>query len=397
MEWKTVKLGEVANVQTGPFGSQLHNEDYVIKGTPIVTVEHLGARVFSTQNLPCVSDADKERLKKYTLKEGDVVFSRVGSVDRCSYVSSNEEGWLFSGRCLRVRTNEEVYPLFLYYYLQKEDVKQSIRNIAVGATMPSINTKLLSEIEVTYPSHKEQLSIAAILSSLDDKIENNNRINRNLEAQAQALFKSWFVDFEPFGGTMPDDWKEGTIADVVNLLNGFAFKSSDFVANGFYNLITIKGVQDGKMTTDGADHLDATPAKMPNWCLLKKGDILLSLTGNVGRCCLVDIENCLLNQRVAKLQPRAEYNRLFVYTLFRQEEMKSRMISISRGTAQMNLSPIETGKLSIIVPTDKVLEDFGMRYNGILDTILNNISESHRLAALRDTLLPKLMKGEIAL
>ena len=103
-EWKTYKLGDVASVQTGPFGSQLHNEDYVSEGTPIVTVEHLGARKFSSQNLPRVKEEDKVRLSKYSLKKGDIVFSRVGSVDRCSFVSPAEDGWLFSGRCLRVRS-----------------------------------------------------------------------------------------------------------------------------------------------------------------------------------------------------------------------------------------------------------------------------------------------------
>ena len=101
-------LRDIADIQTGPFGSQLHKEDYVDIGTPIVTVEHLGNRVFTEQNLPKVSDEDKARLSKYVLKEGDIVFSRVGSVDRCSYVDAAHDGWMFSGRCLRVRPNTEV-------------------------------------------------------------------------------------------------------------------------------------------------------------------------------------------------------------------------------------------------------------------------------------------------
>ena len=119
-EWKTYKLGDIASVQTGPFGSQLHNEDYVNDGTPIVTVEHLGSREFTTQNLPMVSNEDKDRLIKYSLEEGDIVFSRVGSVDRCSYVGKEQKGWLFSGRCLRVRAEETINPQFLYYYFQKD-------------------------------------------------------------------------------------------------------------------------------------------------------------------------------------------------------------------------------------------------------------------------------------
>ena len=189
-------LRDIADIQTGPFGSQLHKEDYVDIGTPIVTVEHLGNRVFTEQNLPKVSDEDKARLSKYVLKEGDIVFSRVGSVDRCSYVDAAHDGWMFSGRCLRVRPNTEVDPLYLYYFFCLEDTKQFVRNIAVGATMPSINTKLLGEVEVAYPSQTEQQKIVALLSALDDKIEINQKINDNLQQQAAALFANFYDQAE---------------------------------------------------------------------------------------------------------------------------------------------------------------------------------------------------------
>ena len=193
---KKTLLGSIAGIQTGPFGSQLHKEDYVENGTPIVTVEHLGNRVFTEQNLPMVSDYDKERLNKYVLCEGDIVFSRVGSVDRCSYVDSNHSGWMFSGRCLRVRPSDKLYPLYLYYYFCMESTKRFVRNIAVGATMPSINTKLMGEVEVSVPSIDTQKRIVTILSSIDDKIELNAVINENLEQQAQALFKDMIKDVQ---------------------------------------------------------------------------------------------------------------------------------------------------------------------------------------------------------
>ena len=179
---KIKSLGEFAEIQTGPFGSQLHKEDYVLNGTPIVTVEHLGRRRFTEQNLPNVADKDRDRLSKYILSEGDIVFSRVGSVDRCSYVDASHDGWMFSGRCLRVRPNKTVLPLYLYYFFCLETTKQFVRNIAVGATMPSINTKLMGEIPVTIPDLKTQIMIAEILSTIDDKIELNEVINENLAA-----------------------------------------------------------------------------------------------------------------------------------------------------------------------------------------------------------------------
>ncbi|MDE7421319.1 MAG: restriction endonuclease subunit S [Muribaculaceae bacterium] len=221
-EWKEYRIGEICETQTGPFGSQLHNEDYVAVGTPIVTVEHLGCKNFTTQNLPFVSDEDSKRLSKYTLKEGDIVFSRVGSVDRCSYVSAPYDGWLFSGRCLRVRPkdNDVLDSQFLYYHFSNEKVKTFIRNIAVGATMPSINTKLLNEVPISLPSLSEQKKIADILSSLDEKIETNRKINARLEELAQAIFKSWFIDFESFGGKMPEDWSLCKLEDITIINSG---------------------------------------------------------------------------------------------------------------------------------------------------------------------------------
>lgn len=188
MTFNTSTIGKIASVQTGPFGSQLHNKDYVLVGTPIVTVEHLGERKMTRQNLPRVAEADRDRLSKYTLQYGDLVFSRVGSVDRCSWVSEEEDGWLFSGRCLRVRANDpsEIYHKYLYYFFCLESTKDFVRNIAVGATMPSINTRLLSEVPVSFPSIEKQKQIGDVLSALDDRVENNTKINHHLASPRSA-------------------------------------------------------------------------------------------------------------------------------------------------------------------------------------------------------------------
>ena len=193
-DFMSKSLSSLADIQTGPFGSQLHKEDYVDIGTPIVTVEHLGRKRFSEQNLPCVSAQDKERLSKYILQEGDIVFSRVGSVDRCSYVSKEYAGWMFSGRCLRVRPNADIDSQFLYYYFTLETTKQFVRGIATGATMPSINTKFMGEVPVVYPSIEIQRKIAGILSAIDNKIDVNNAINENLQQQVFALFDQLMLE-----------------------------------------------------------------------------------------------------------------------------------------------------------------------------------------------------------
>ena len=186
-------------IQTGPFGSQLHKKDYVPVGTPIITVEHLGENRILHEGAPCVSEKDRLRLSKYWLRKGDIVFSRVGSVDRRALVRDAEDGWLFSGRCLRVRPNSNhIDAAFLSYFFGLPSFGEHIRSVAVGATMPSLNTQILSDIRVPHPKNLgEQRSIAHILGTLDDKIELNRRMNQTLEEMARALFKSWFVDFDP--------------------------------------------------------------------------------------------------------------------------------------------------------------------------------------------------------
>ncbi|MCP3177443.1 restriction endonuclease subunit S [Desulfuromonas sp. KJ2020] len=201
-DFQTAKLSELCvekiGVQTGPFGSQLHQEDYVEIGTPIITVEHLGENRILHDNTPFVSDADRDRLSRYSLQEGDIVFSRVGSVDRRSLVRKAENGWLFSGRCLRVRAKRDLIdPIYLSYFFGHEGFKNYLRSIAVGATMPSINTKILSDVPIYFPELEVQKRIGKILLEIDDKIELNRQINQTLEQIAQTIFKSWFVDFEP--------------------------------------------------------------------------------------------------------------------------------------------------------------------------------------------------------
>ena len=148
-DWANFNLGDISDIKTGPFGSTLHQKDYVEIGTPIITVEHLGEVGLTSQNLPLVSDEDKVRLKSYMLDEGDLAFSRVGSVDRCAIITDKEKGWLFSGRILRVRPNKKlVHSKNLMYALKTEDAKYRIRSVAVGQTMPSLNTEILKNFSI---------------------------------------------------------------------------------------------------------------------------------------------------------------------------------------------------------------------------------------------------------
>jgi type I restriction enzyme S subunit len=171
-KWEVTMLGEIANVRTGPFGSSLHESDYVESGTPIITVEHLGEFGVEHFNLPRVSDFDRDRLRAYELKIGDIVFSRVGSVDRNALIRESEDGWLFSGRLLRVRPDTlKADARFLTHQFHAEAFLTSVREVAVGQTMACLNTQILKGVPVTLPPLPEQSAIAAVLSDMNAEIE----------------------------------------------------------------------------------------------------------------------------------------------------------------------------------------------------------------------------------
>lgn len=225
--WKNYKLEDISNIKTGPFGSNLHKEDYVAVGTPIITVEHLGEISLTTQNLPLVSDTDKLRLSAYSLQEGDIAFSRVGSVDRCAIVTKQEKGWLFSGRILRVRPNNKiVFSKHLMYALKTEHSKHQIRSAAVGQTMPSLNTKILKEFIVCLSnSLEEQTKIATFLSAVDTKIDELTQKHELLTDYKKGMMQQIFsqkLRFKADDDSDFEDWEESLICNV------FTNKSESF-------------------------------------------------------------------------------------------------------------------------------------------------------------------------
>ena len=189
-EWKKTTIGEIATIKNGPFGSVLHAEDYVDEGMPIVTTEHFksGNLPLSKNGIPQVSEDDYCRLKGYMLETDDIVFSRVGSVDINAHVEHVQQGWLFSGRVLRVRPIKSVNSLCLHYVLSTESVKRDIRNRAVGQTMPSINTPILSNTGIYMSqSEAEQKKIANLLSLIDERISTQNKIIDKLQSLIKGI------------------------------------------------------------------------------------------------------------------------------------------------------------------------------------------------------------------
>ena len=378
------RISEIADVQTGPFGSQLHKEDYVSVGTPIVTVEHLGNRIFTEQNLPQVSDSDKERLSKYILKEGDIVFSRVGSVDRCSYVDKDHDGWMFSGRCLRVRPHDIVDPLFLYYFFCLEKTKEHVRNIAVGATMPSINTKLLGEIEVALPRFEAQQKIVVILSALDDKIELNQKINDNLQQQA----------FEVFDNLLSSDHHDECCLSAIAKLNPKRVLTKNEPA---------RCIDMAQLSTSGSFPNGWEIKPYNGGMRFSNGDTLLArITPCLenGKTAYIDFldegEVAFGSTEYVVIASQGEYPPEFFYCLARYPAFVDYAVKNMNGSSGRQRVSAETiGNYVLPVLTNNELSEFRSTVPYLFKTIKNNSIENMSLAQLRDTLLPKLMSGEI--
>lgn len=387
-------LAEVADIQTGPFGSQLHKKDYVASGRPIVTVEHLGKRAFTRQNLPFVSEFDAERLKKYQMKHGDVIFSRVGSVDRCSYAEKRNEGWLFSGRCLRIRPKKSIDPEFLYYYLSSKAIKGFVRNIAVGATMPSINTTLMGEIPIPAISLDRQRAIACIMSSLDIKLQANAKLNgylaEYLKSCAKRLYREYERDEE---ADLSEGWHWTTIGEISEMVcRGITPKYNDASDELILGQTCIRS--NLVLLENGRLH---APRKITEkW--LKKYDLLINSTGvgSLGRTAQVwfDPSKLVVDSHVTIV--RAADPRHALYMGFWAFEHERYIESLHTGsTGQTELPRDHVKAIRLVLPSDAELEKFNAVAQPAVELIVANQKESKRLAELRDTLLPKLMSGEI--
>ncbi|KEQ32215.1 MULTISPECIES: restriction endonuclease subunit S [Streptococcus mitis group] len=411
-----VILGDIAISQTGPFGSQLHEEDYVSEGTPIVTVEHLGDINFTHQNLPFVSEADTKRLSKYILIEGDIVFSRVGSIDRNVYVDKNHEGWMFSGRCIRVRADKnKVNTRYLSYYFKQNSFKKMMMNLAVGATMPSLNTKIMNSIELDLLPRENQDKIANILSAIDDKIQINNQINQELEAMAKTLYDYWFVQFDfpdqngkPYkssGGKMvyhpelkreiPEGWGVETLKDfeskIITGKTPSRANSDNF--GGEIPFITIGDIRGNTFIYNTSETLTDLGASVQQNKYLPEGSLCVSCIATVGEIGFTT-EWSHTNQQINSIVFEDETNRYYLYFALKNY-FENANASAKTGNTFANMNKEDFSGIRIILPRNEIKNNFHKMTEPYFAQIKCLQGQNKELTQLRDWLLPMLMNGQV--
>ncbi len=374
-EWKKVKLGDILQVKKGEYITKKEAHDGIY---PVI----LGGK------------EPAYYIDKYNHTGKAIVISRSGA--SAGYVSFWNEP-LFVTDGFLIEPKDTLTYEFLYYALKS---KQSLlHNAQKGAAIPHVTPSLIGDIDFFLPSADTQHRIATILSRYDSLIENYQKQIKLLEEAAQRLYKEWFVDLHFPGHEntkivdgVPEGWEKKKVNSIIELQSGFAFQSSSFDESGAYKIVTIKNVKDGAFDCDNVSRISAIPKKMPKHCALTDGDILLSLTGNVGRICIVNGKDYLLNQRVAKLKTDFK---AFTYCLFRSREMFIEVNNLANGVAQQNVSPIRIGEMKILLPNKEVLHKFESITSKSIVGIISFQSQIRLLTEARDRLLPKLMSGEI--
>lgn len=432
-EWKEMTLGEICkqqggSIQTGPFGSQLHASDYQATGIPVVMPVNLVGGRIDEKGISRVSLTEAERLAKHKLNFGDIVFSRRGDVTRFALVSENEVDWLCGTGCLKVSLGRQTEAIsgFIAGALAAPDTKEWLIRHAVGATMPNLNTEILSAIPVSLPPIEEQRAIAHILGTLDDKIELNRKQNQTLEAMARALFKAWFVDFEPVRAKMEGRWQRGQSlpglpahlydlfpdrlveSELGEIPDGWrVFKFGDVAQQG-------KGsVNPGNSPREAFTHYSLPAfdsAKNPvtelgekiksNKTPVPDGAVLVSkLNPHIPRIWQVGKAgiNAICSTEFIVWTPRKPANSAFLYFLASLDEFNSAMRQLVTGTSNSHqrVKPDQLINIRVFAASGTAICECSKLLLAFIEQVLQNRQQSRTLAQLRDTLLPKLISGEL--
>jgi len=405
-EWKKVKLGDIASaIQTGPFGSQLHQSDYSDEGTPVVMPKDIVCGKIDVSSIARVENHHVERLSRHKIKEGDILYARRGDVGKCAYTNKSQTGWLCGTGCLRVTIDKtKAMPEFVFFQLQKKDTIGWVENHAIGATMLNLNTSILSDVPIELPTLSTQYKVASILSRYNSLIENYQKQIKLLEEAAQRLYKEWFVDLHFPGHEntkivdgVPEGWEKKKIADVCDTIGGGtpSTKVLSYYENGTISWVTPTDITrnnclcllstEKKITKEGLDH---SSAKM-----LPAETILMTSRASVGYFGICDFEVCTNQGFISCVPFDNRYQMYLLYNLMnRVEEIRIK----AGGSTYLEISKSVFRNFDIICPTDDLINKFQQETHQLLERMRLICKQIRLLTEARDRLLPKLMSGEIA-
>jgi len=375
-EWKKIRLSEViTDIAAGPFGSNLPKSCYIESGFPIVDGANLKGFQITDNITKFVQEEKARSLQRSIAKRWDVIVTISGTVGQISYIpeTSKYSEYLVSQRQFRCSFDSSMVDVpYLVYYFHSFEGSNKILQFANQVGVPALSQPLKNfrNIQLSLPLLAEQKKISAILSSLDEKIETNRKINARLEELAQAIFKSWFIDFEPFGGKKPDDWTECNLEDLLTVRYG---KDHKYLADGIFPVYGSGGIM-----------------RYAEKYLYDKESVLIPRKGSLNNIYYIDdpfwsVDTMFFTEM--KKDNLAKY----IYFCLKGLDFES----MNCGSAIPSMSTSILNTLKVILPSDSALAKFEETINPLFIKVKDLQKESARIAELRDTLLPKLMSGEL--
>jgi type I restriction enzyme S subunit len=405
---ESITLGELIAahgglIQTGPFGSQLHQSDYSEDGIPVVMPKDIRCGRVDENGIARVPEIKARALSRHYLKPGSIVFPRRGEISKCAYIDEGGAGFLCGTGCFKIEPPEEVLkPKFLYYYLGLRHVVEWLERNAVGTTMLNLNAKIIGGIRIPLVPMQTQETIVSVLSAYDDLIENNRRRIQLLEQAARLLYREWFVhlrfpghEHATIADGVPEGWEKKKIADVCETVGGGtpSTKVSEYWEGDITWIVPSDITKNDclaqldserKITEKG---LRESSAKM-----VPAETILMTSRASVGFFALMDFEVCT-NQGFINIIPHEDELRM--YLLFNLMSRVTEIRSNAKGTTYPEISKGRFRGMDVVVPSKPLASEFMRFASDIIQQVRHLKRSTLQLKAARDLLLPRLMNGEV--
>lgn len=410
MEWKHYKMDElIEEISMGPFGSDVKKEFYVDNGVPILNGSNLQGFKLKEDSFGYLTKEKADSLKKCNAHRGDIIVTHRGTLGQIVYVPVNSkyDRYVISQSQFRFRCKADLVDVqyLVYYFHTREGQYKILANASqVGVPALARATSTFRLIDIKLPPLDDQRRIASILSSLDRKIELNNKINADLEEMAQAIFKNWFVDFEPFKdgkfvdselGMIPEGWNVGRLDEIADVVGGSTPSKAkpEYYTQKGIAWLTPKDLSNHPAVYSSRGEIDITEEgyNSTSTKLMPKGTILFTSRAPIGYISIAQNDICT-NQGFKSLVPKkAGTCFLYCFLKYVTPEIENK----STGSTFKEASGSLMKSLQVIMPEQKVFEDFETIVSPLFARIESLEKENSRLSLLRDTLLPRLMSGEL--
>jgi len=407
MRYDVIPVSEIIDeIAMGPFGSNIKVECFVDSGIPVLNGSNVVGFRLSEDEFRYVTQEKADSLGKANASRGDIVITHRGTLGQIAYIPRNSQydRYIISQSQFRVKCKpEKATPEYVVYYFHTREGQHQILSNKSQVGVPALGrpTSTFQNLTIPLPTLSQQNIIVSTLSCLDDKIELNNKINANLKAQAQAIFKSWFVDFEPFQdgefmdselGLIPQGWRVGRFTEAVSVLGGGTPKTDNQdYWNGKIPFFTPKDVN-GIYTLATEKYLTVKGVENCNSRLYPANTVFITARGTVGKIALGGVEMAM-NQSCYALQGKERLSQFFVYGMARK--LVDSLRHKSSGAVFNAIVTRDFNTEYIVMPDRDIVEQYHHIVAPLFDLLLHITNQSRTLTALRDSLLPKLMSGEI--